>query len=107
MTAFAVSKVRLDTDGRVTAVLWGAVNTDRNAWAGPEVEAPVAEAVAALDAGDPVYALFPDTEGHVPERRFVTVDYDDGRRTIVLDGATAYEREVHDMARLDRSTDGA
>jgi hypothetical protein len=30
----------------------------------------------------------------------VVADYDGGRKTIVLDGPTAYEREVHDMDRL-------
>ena len=101
ITAFAVSKVRLDESGRVIAVLWGRVDTKKNAWAAPEVVALVADAVHALDAGDEVFALFPSVHGHVPDRRFVTVDYDDGRRTIVLDGPTAYKREVHDMDRLD------
>ena len=64
MTTFAVSKVKLDKDGRVIA-------------------------------------LFPSVHGHLPDRRFVTADYDDGRKTIVLDGPTAYEREIHDMDRLD------
>jgi hypothetical protein len=98
---FAVSKVRLDEGGRVTDVLWGEVDTRKNDWASPELVAPVAAVVRALDAGDLVFALFPSAHGHVPERRFVTVDYDDGRRTIVLDGRTAFEREVHDMDRLD------
>jgi hypothetical protein len=31
----------------------------------------------------------------------VTADYDDGRQTIVLEGRTAHEREIHDMDRLD------
>ena len=101
MTTFAVSKIRLDAAGRITAVLWGQVDTGRNAWATPEVVAPVAAAVDALSAGDPVFALFPSTHGHVPDRQFVIADYDGGRKTIVLDGPTAYEREAHDMDRLD------
>lgn len=100
-TTFAVSRVRLDADGRVTAVVWGQVDTRKNDWATPEVVAPVAEAVKALDHGDPVFALFASPHGHLPERRFVTVDYDDGRRTIVLEGPATHQREMHDMDRLD------
>jgi hypothetical protein len=37
----------------------------------------------------------------LPDRQFVIADYDGSRKTIVLDGPTAYEREVHDMDRLD------
>jgi hypothetical protein len=81
-------------------VLWGRVDTKRNAWATPEVVAPVAAAVDALRAGDRLFALFPSTHGHLPDRRFVVADYDDERETIVLDGPSAYEREVHDMDRL-------
>ena len=104
MNTFAVSKVKLDANGRVIAVLWGKVNTRKNAWATPEVEAPVAEAVDALDAGDQVFALFPSAHGHLPDRRFVIADYEDGRKTIVLYGPAAYEREIHDMDRIDRAT---
>ena len=101
MNTFAVSKVKLDPAGRVTAVLWGKVDTDKNAWATPEVVVPVAEAVDALHAGDLVFALFPSTHGHLPDRQFVVADYDGGRKTIVLDGPTAYERDIHDMDRFD------
>ena len=101
MTTFAVSKIQLDPGGRITAVLWGQVDMARNAWATPEVVAPVAAAVDALRAGDQVFALFPSVHGHLPDRQFVVADYDGGRKTIVLDGPTAYEREVHDMDRLD------
>lgn len=100
LKTFAVSKVRLDPAGRITAVFWGPVDTAKNDWATPEVEAPVAAAVDALRAGDHVFALFPSLHGHVPDRRFVVADYDGDRKTIVLDGPTAYEREVHDMDRL-------
>ena len=58
----------------------------------------------ALDAGDQVFALFPSVHGHLPDRQFVIADYEDGRRTIVLDGPAAYEREIHDMDRIDRAT---
>jgi hypothetical protein len=97
---FAVSKVRLDADGRVTAVRWGRVDSRANAWATPEVQAPVLEVVQAIQAGDPVYALFPTPHGHMPARRFEVVDYDDGWQTIVLEGPSLPEREIHDMDRF-------
>ena len=100
MSTFAVSQVRLDPAGRITAVRWGRVDTDRNAWATPEAVVPVVLAVQALAAGDRVFALFPSTHGHLPDREFVVADYDGGRKTIVLDGPTAFEREVHDMDRM-------
>jgi hypothetical protein len=101
MTTFAVSKVTLDAAGRITAVFWGQVDTDKNTWATPEVVAPVAAAVDALHAGHQVFAMFGSVHGHVRDRQFVVADYDGGRKTIVLDGPTAFEREVHDMERID------
>ena len=62
MRVFAVSKVGLDKDGRVTTVFWGKVNTSTNQWAAPEVVAPVADVVNAIHSGDDVYALFPTTQ---------------------------------------------
>jgi hypothetical protein len=100
INTFAVSRVELDAGGRIVAVLWGRVDTAKNAWATGEVVVPVAEVVRALRAGDPVFALFPSTHGHLPERRFVAVDYDDGRHAIVLEGPATHEREIHDMDRL-------
>lgn len=100
MTVHAISKVRLDGDGRVTHVYWGPVDTERNDWSGPEVEAPVIDVVDALRAGDHVYALFPTEHGHLPARRFMEVDYDNGWTTIALDGPATHEREIHDMDRL-------
>ena len=101
---FAVSRVELDADGRVVAVLWGRVDTLKNAWASDECVVPVGEVVQALRAGHAVFALFPSAHGHLPERRFVAVDYDDGRQAIVLDGPATHEREVHDMDRLGVGT---
>ena len=86
MNVYAVSKVRLDHDGRVIAVFWGRVNTDTNQWATPEVLAPVREVVDAIRAGDQVYALFPSTHGHLPDRPFMIVAYDNGWATISLYG---------------------
>ena len=101
MNVFAVSKVRLDQDGRVIAVFWGRVNTDTNQWATAEVVAPVREVVEAIRTGDQVFALFPSEHGHVPDRQFMVVEYDNGWATIALEGPPTYEREVHDMERLD------
>jgi hypothetical protein len=100
MNVFAISKVRLDQDGRVVDVFWGRVDTRRNQWAAPEAIAPVAEVVNALHAGAQVFALFPSEHGHVPDRRFNIVGYDNGWETIALDGPPTHEREVHDMERL-------
>lgn len=86
-------------------MLWGKVETGRNAWATPEVVVSVAAAVDALIAGDQMFALFPSTHGPMPDREFVIADYDGDRKAIVLAGLTAYEREVHDMDRLDEPAD--
>lgn len=48
MNVYAVSKVRLDQDGRVIAVFWGRVNTDTNTWATAEVISPVREVAEAI-----------------------------------------------------------
>jgi hypothetical protein len=101
MKTFAVSKVGLDKDGRVTHVYWGEVDTHKNDWVAPEAIVPVADAVRAIHAGHRVFALFPSTHGHLPERRFMVVDYDNGWETISLEGPPTHEREVHDMARLE------
>jgi len=101
MSVYAVSKVRRDKDGRVTAVLWGEVDIKTNRWATPESVAPVVEVVGAIHAGDQVFALFPTTHGHLPERRFIVVDYDNGWETIALDGVSTHEREIHDMDQLE------
>ena len=100
MTVHAVSKVRLDKDGRVTHVYWGEVDTHKNDWAGPEKESPVIDVVNAIHAGEHVYSLFPTEHGHLPARRFMVVDYDNGWETIALDGPATHEREIHDMDRL-------
>lgn len=97
---YAISKVGLDTDGRITHVLWGRVNTATNLWVGAEAVAPVAEVVAALQAGDQVVALFASADCHVPGRQFACVDYADGRQTIVLQGQPKAGHEIRDMDRL-------
>jgi hypothetical protein len=101
MSVFAVSKVRIDSDGDVTDVLWGVVDTKSNHWVTPEVIAPVSEVVAALRNGDLVAALFPSPLGHVPGRFFVVVDDDTGTGTLAFDGPPKTERGVFDMDKLD------
>jgi hypothetical protein len=96
----AVSKVGLDADGRVTQVYWGPVNTKTNDWAAPEKVAPVADIVEAIRSGAEVFALFPSTHGHLPDRRFIVVDYENGWHSVALDGPPTFEREIHDMDRL-------
>ena len=100
MNVFAVSKVRLDQDGRVVALLWGRVDTHQNEWASAETVVPVDEVVAAIHAGAQVFALFPSEHGHLPDRRFIVVDYDNGWESVAFEGPSTHEREIHDMARL-------
>lgn len=97
---YAVSKVGLDIDGRITHVQWGRVDTARNQWIGAEAVVAVADAVSALLAGDQVFALFASANGHLPERQFTSVDYADGRQTVVLQGPPIAGHEIHDMDRL-------
>lgn len=100
MSVFAVSKVRLDPDGRVTDVLWGVVDTKSNRWVSPEVVAPVSEVVDAIHKGDRVYALFPTPHGHSPERQFMVVDYASGWETVALTGPPTREHEIHHMDKI-------
>jgi hypothetical protein len=64
----------------------------------------VADVVRALHDGAQVFALFPSAHGHLPDRRFVVVAYDNGWETIALDGAVTRERKSHDMDRLEPHT---
>lgn len=100
MSVFAVSRVRLDLAGNVTDVMWGVVDTKSNHWVSPEVEAPVAEVLDAIQKGDYVVALFPTAHGHMPERQFVSVEIGDGTKAISLDGPARPGREIQDMDRL-------
>jgi hypothetical protein len=99
-SVFAVTKVRLDSAGRITHVLWGLVDTKSNRWVSPEVEAPVAEVVDAIHNGDQVFALFATTHGHIPGQAFVAVDHPNGQEGIELDGAATPGHEIHDIATL-------
>ena len=97
MKVHAVTKVRLDADGRVTGVEWGPVNTETNEWHTEPAIADVSEVVTALHHGDDVFALFATSHGMMPMRRFRVVDYDNGWHTVNLDGPATHEHEIHDM----------
>lgn len=97
---YAVSRVGLDGDGRVTHVQWGRVDTATNLWMGAELVAPAVDVVAALQAGDQVFALFATPNGYLPCRQFTSVGYDDGRQTIALYGDPKVGKEIRDMERL-------
>jgi hypothetical protein len=101
MSVFAVSKVRLTNDGRVTDVLWGVIDKKSNHWVSPAALAPVAEVVEAIHNGDRVLAFFPSNDGRLPEREFEVVEFDDGTETIELDAANAPAPENRDMVQLD------
>lgn len=101
MSVFAVSKVRLDVDGRVTDVLWGVIDKKSNHWVSPAALAPVAQVVDAIHNGDQVIALFPTNGGRLPEREFEVVEFDDGTETIELDAFNAPAPEIRDMVQLD------
>ena len=101
MSAFAVSKIDLDTDGRVTQVLWGVIDKKSNRWVSAEELAPVADVVAAIQNGDQVLAIFPPTAGGLPEREFVVVEFDDGTETIDLVEVSGPAPRIHDMGRID------
>ena len=102
MSVFAVSKVRLDSQGCVSDVLWGVVDTKSNHWVSLEHAAPVKAVLDAIHNGDQVVALFPTVDGHVPGGQFVAVGHDNGHETIALAGAPTFERELPDMDRLGR-----
>lgn len=101
MSVLAVSKVRLDVDGRVTDVLWGVIDRKSNHWVSFAALAPVAEVVDAIHNGDQVIALFPTNGGRMPEREFEVVEFDDGTETIELDAFNGQAPEVRDMVQLD------
>jgi hypothetical protein len=102
MSVFAVSKVRLDVDGRVTDVLWGVMDKKSNRWVSPATLAPVAEVVEAIHNGDQVLAVFSSNGRELPEREFEVVEFDDGTETIELDAANAPAPEIRDMLQLDQ-----
>lgn len=103
MPVYAVSAVRLDSDGRITAVEWGPVNASTHQWESAPRPASVAEVVKAIEAGDPVFSLFHTDSGLVPGLPFMAVEYDNGWKTINLDGPPTLDREVHGMQRMSET----
>ena len=101
VSVFAVSKVRLDVDGRVTDVLWGVIDRNSNHWVSAAAQATVADVVEAIHNGDQVLALFPTNEGRLPDREFVVVEFDDGTETIELDAANEPAPGIRDIVQLD------
>ena len=97
---YAVSKVKLDDDGRVTGVEWGPVDSHTVEAPDARIVSDVAEVVVALHRGDDVFSLFEKPHGMEPGRRFRVVAYDSGWETITLDGEPTHEHEIHDMARI-------
>jgi hypothetical protein len=100
-SVFAVSKVRIDRDGRITEVLWGVIDKKSNHWVSPAALAPVEVVVEAIHNGDHVLALFPTNGGRLPEREFEVVEFDDGTGTIALHASNAPASEIRDMVQLD------
>ena len=101
MSVFAVSRVRLDSQGAVTDVSWGVVDTKSNHWVSPEVEAPMDQVIDAIRKGDQVVALFPHADGYLPGRPLVAVTDANGREAVALEGPSEPGRELHDMDQLN------
>jgi hypothetical protein len=103
MTTLAVSKIRLDSDGRVAKVFWSVLDLGSNEQVSAEVLAPVREVVAAIQAGDSVLALFDAyMPAHLQKRRFVVVQDRDGAKSVGLEGPVVPTQELCDMQKLDR-----
>jgi hypothetical protein len=99
---FAVSKVRLDSDGHITRVLWAEVNAASNLGVSTDVVASLSEVIDALHAGHRVLAQFAAAQLNLPERAFEVIEHGDGRETLALAGPHTPDREVPDIARLYR-----
>lgn len=101
---FDVSKVRIDSDGHVTDVLWREINagSDRDAY--QPVLATAAEVVDAIHDGAHVSAVFSTKDGlpvSLPDRAFVVVLHENGRECIALDGGPVPDRNISDLTHLD------
>ena len=88
---FAVTQVRLDSSGHIRDLWWTEVNAKTNLDVGAPVAATVAEAAAAIHAGDQVIARFSTGEDHVPSRLFVLLNHGDGLETIALERPAAMD----------------
>jgi hypothetical protein len=96
---FAVTQVRLDSVGHIRDLWWAEVNAKTNVEVGASASATVAEAVAAIHAGDVVVARFPTDKHLLPGRRFVLLEHGDGIETIALEGLASTGSELADLAR--------
>jgi hypothetical protein len=97
---FAVSKVRIDSNGHVTDVLWSEMNAGSDRDIGAGVTATAAEVVDAIHDGAKVMAVFPP-EDRLPERPFVIVMHENGRECIAFDGVPSPGRNIADLDSLD------
>jgi hypothetical protein len=97
---FEVLKVRLDSIGRVSDVLWTEVDTKSGGELGGPVRAALAEVIDALHDGARVAAVFATAAVHVPERWFVVEEHEDGRESVVLGPPSAPGRELSDLPLL-------
>ena len=97
MKVHAVAKVRLDADGRVTGVEWGPVNTETNEWH-TEPQSPTSpKSSLRSSAAKTCSRCSPPRTAWMPMRRFRVVEYDNGWKTVNLDGPPTHEHEIHDM----------
>jgi hypothetical protein len=98
---YAVSKVRLDSDGQVTRVLWSEVSAASNLDVGAQVPAQLAEVLDALHAGHDVVARFASQHPHVPQRALRVVEHADGRESLALAGPSVSGGEIADIAKMN------
>jgi hypothetical protein len=99
--AFAVSAVRLDTDGHVVDVLWAEVNEKSNLGVSAPVRGLASEVITAIHAGQHVLAVFPKASAPRPDRAFVVREHADGSETLALEGEDAPDRELGDLRVLE------
>ena len=97
---FAVSAVRLDAAEHVVEVLWAEVDEKSNLGVSTAVRATASEVITAIHSGQQVLAVFPKTRGHRPDRSFVILEHKDGSETLALEGSTAPDRELGNLAAL-------
>jgi hypothetical protein len=99
--SFAISKVRLDSDGRVTRVLWSEVSAASNLDVGAQVPAQLADVLDALHAGHEVVARFASRHPHAPDRALEVVEHADGRESLALAGPSVAGCEIADIAKMN------
>jgi hypothetical protein len=97
---FAVSHVRLDAAGHVSAVRWNEVDAKSDHDVSAPVVAAVADVVDALHDGAQVAAVFAGANPALPERLFVVLEHDDGSESIALDATASPGRNLADIVKL-------